>query len=391
MQGEGLLPVGFDSWISAAFLVCYGAGQFINGRLVARSDPRRFMAAGLCASGLCNVLMAVAGNRFLMLALWALNGYATSMLWPTVIRVFSEWLDDGERARAGADVSVSIPAGMIVCYLICSAMLPVGWRFAFILAGLLLVAGAAAWFFSVGALGGRIRQKVEACRVSAPDGASGAAGGGGRKGSLTLSLFFACGLGVMIPAALFNGALKEGVASWIPKLLAADYGFVPSAASMVAVVIPAVSIAGPYAAVALTRRVFRNECITMAVLFAVSALCGLGLYLISGSGRAVPALILLAVEAACMWGVNSQLMSYVAFHFRGLGLSSAVSGTLNAILFAGSSSFTVLYGRMADASGGWRAPAIAWTAVGLAAAVCCLAGARSWARRRPGAREEEGN
>ena len=68
----------------------------------------------------------------------------------------------------------------------------------------------------------------------------------------------------------------------------------------------------------------------------------------------------------------------------GYSLSPAVSGTLNAVIFAGSSCFTVLYGRLADVSGSWLPTAAVWTCAGLCAAAAGAAWSGSWKRRMPG-------
>ncbi len=379
MQASGVLREGDDGWISAAFLLCYAAGQLVNGRLVTRIHPRYSMSAGLALSGICNLLMPVAGSWVPMLAIWSVNGYACSMLWPTVIRVFSEWLDDSERPGAGTSISVSIPLGTIVCYLICSTALRTGWRLAYIVSGSLLLAGAAVWFISVGAMRERISDKTS--DVPGPELLTD--GGRVRFGPRE---FFSYGLGVIAVCALFNGALKEAVVSWTPKFLEQGYGLSPSSASLIAMVIPAVSVSGPYLGRFLNDRFFRNESMTSAVLFGISCLCCAGICLTLSAGLAAPAVILLAVSMSCMWGVNNQIMAFVPFRFSRTGLSPAVSGTLNAVIFAGSSAFTVLYGRLADGSGSWLPSVIVWACAGLVAAAAGAAGSGSWKKRMPGSR-----
>src|SRR5689334_580336 len=41
--------------VASALQVAYGAGKFLNGVMGDRSNPRYFMAAGLCLSGLANI------------------------------------------------------------------------------------------------------------------------------------------------------------------------------------------------------------------------------------------------------------------------------------------------------------------------------------------------
>ena len=47
MENDGLFGGGFDSYISTAFLVCYGTGQFINGRLAGRIPPLMYGSSSM--------------------------------------------------------------------------------------------------------------------------------------------------------------------------------------------------------------------------------------------------------------------------------------------------------------------------------------------------------
>ncbi|MBQ7592500.1 MAG: MFS transporter [Clostridia bacterium] len=376
MTAAGLFPTGFDGYVSAAFLVFYGAGQFINGRLTSLVRPGLFASAGLLGSGVANILMAFAGNRFLFVALWAVNGFCCSMLWPTVIRVFSEWLDTAERNRASTNISPSIPAGSILCYLICYFMLKLDWRAVFILSGSLLCAGSAVWFTATTLL----RKDVAARSLRIADEELPDAGSTKKK--LTPAYFFAAGLGIMAVASIVSGTLKEAVISWIPTYLTENFGFLSSDSALISVLMPLISVAGPYFAVYIDRKFFRNECATVGMLFALSAFFHL-LIVLFFRDLAVPAVILLSLSSACLWGVNTMLMTYTCYHFRRSGLSAAVSGTLNAAVYLGSSSFTYIYRGINEASGSWDPVVAVWAVMGTAGCLFCFLGAKSWKKRRP--------
>lgn len=377
MEKSGLFEGGFDSYVSTAFLVFYGAGQFINGRLAGRIPPEISAAAGLFGSGVSNILMAVFPYRAVFILLWAANGFFCSMLWPTVIRIFTEWLDDRERGLATANISPSIPVGSVICYLISSAMLKLRWQYVFILSGSLLCAGALVWSVSVRLLRGNIRRKAEEVQKSLTADAE-----TGSKKKLSPAYFFAAGLGVMAVLSVMSGGLKEAVIGWIPTYLTDCFDYEPSFSALVSTLMPIAGIAGPYIAIMINKRL-DNEALTVAVLMGISAAVN-GVILVSGNRTAWVAIAMLALSTACMWGINTMLMTFTCYHFRSAGLAAAVTGTLNALVYVGSSSFTYIYRVVNESAGSWLPVVAIWTALGTA---CCLFGighSKAWKNRRPG-------
>lgn len=375
MSEAGALAEGADGLISAAFLIFYGSGQLINGLLAMKISPRVMIPVGLIGSGAANLLMPAAdGNTAVYIVLWSANGFFCSMLWPSVIRVLTLWMTKEERERSAANVSPSIPLGSIGCYLISFFMLDTGWENVFFVSGTALVAGGILLTVYMAAISGIIKERTA-------EGTEEIENGGGVR-RLSLKLLLSCGLAVMICASFFNGTLKEAVISWIPKYLSVSHGIASSNAALISALMPAVSVAGPYVAAFLNKRFFDNECTTVAVLCGVSAAANLIIFLLGKSP--VLSVAMLAVSNACMWGINTMLMTYTTYRFSRMGLSTAVSGVLNGTVFIGSSSFTVIWGKLADSSG-WRAAVLAWTVAGTVACAVCLAGSAGWKKRRPAA------
>lgn len=377
MIAAGLFSPQFKGYILSAFLVGYGAGQFINGRLAVRFSPPGMVFLGLCGSGVCNLLMAVFTPKWLLLAIWGLNGYMTSMLWPSIIRIFSEWMTEKQRQRAGANISPTIPAGMLCCYLITYLALRFSdWHGVFIASGLLLIAGAFVWAFGMKRL--RSYSEKMTSRESGPSSAPGA----GAKPSLTFRIFFSTGLFAIAIAAFFNGTLKDAVISLVPSYLTDTLSVKPSTASLISTLIPIFSVAGPYFAIWLNRKFFDNECRTVGVLFSISLVCNLAVLLLAGVFPVLP-IIFISVSVASMWGVNTMLLTYSPYHFGRMGISSAVTGTLNCIAYIGSSSFTSIFTTISVSSAGWNTVVLLWTALSLTAAGICFLLSRTWKARRP--------
>ena len=130
------------------FAIVYAAGQLINGALVDRISPRRYITAGLVLSGLCNLLFAVVGDYRLMLPLWALNGAAQSMLWTPIVRLIAVWFKGERRTRVSFGMSMTLVLGNVAAWAISGLLAAqVGWKMSFVIpAALILSVGLLVYF-----------------------------------------------------------------------------------------------------------------------------------------------------------------------------------------------------------------------------------------------------
>ncbi|MBO5702189.1 MAG: MFS transporter [Clostridia bacterium] len=381
MTEAGLLDKSFGGIISAAYLIFYGAGQFINGRLGVRVSPKLMVAIGLLGSGCSNLLMGSMSNKYVFLVLWAANGFFNSMLWSPIIRVFTDWMTQSQRLKAGANVSLTIPVGMTLSYSISALMLDIAnWRAVFIACGSLLCIGGAIWIIGISGLKPYIKTMSERnSELIKPNLTSD--GDKTTKPSLTLKLFFGTGIVFIAIIALFNGSLKDAVLSWAPTYLQDTYNFNDAQASLVSTLLPLFSVAGPYVAIFIDKHIFKNEVATSGVMFAVAGISLVAVVLLKGSMPLV-AVALLALSMCCMWAVNTMILTFVPYRFGGLGISSAVTGTLNCTAYISASSCTVLYGSMAK-SQNWSATVLVWTAFAICGAIACFGLAALWKKFRP--------
>lgn len=198
---------------------------------------------------------------------------------------------------------------------------------------------------------------------------------------LTPAVFIATGLPAVAVAAVFNGALKEAVIQWIPQLFVSRFGMSDSTAALIATCVPLLGIAGPYLAIWINGRFTHNECFTAAMLYGIS-FTGLLILSLTGLHRTLPSVILIAVSVAAMWGVNTAFLTYLCYHFGGMGISSAVSGTLNCFIFFGSALSSELYGR-SGAGLGWTATVYIWCATAAAAVAASVIAGFVWNKKKP--------
>jgi sugar phosphate permease len=80
--------------------LAYGVGQLINGQLAERWNPRKLLALGLLASAALNVLFGMATALYMLIFIWACNGYVQALGWPPTMRTAANWFPPLQRGRA---------------------------------------------------------------------------------------------------------------------------------------------------------------------------------------------------------------------------------------------------------------------------------------------------
>lgn len=378
----GLIDSNFSGIISAAYLIVYGAGQFISGRLGVKYSPRTLVAVGLFGSGFMNILMGLNSISFLFIVIWALNGFFSSMLWAPIIKIFAEWMEEGARYRAGANFSLTTPVGMIGSYLLSSYLLSfASWRVVFVICGVILIISCTVWLLGLSSIKERVAATAAAVAKQAQQMISQTNSSSAQKKRLTLSLFIASGLLIVAVVAMLNGTLKDSVVDWIQKYLVDTFSVSDSHAALISTLLPLFTIAGPYIAVLLDRHVFHNEIATSFVLFLGTAIA-IAAVLIPGLSSPIFSVLMFGTAMSLMRGVNSMVMTYVPYRFGHLGISSSVSGVLTGLCYIAGSSCEIVYGNLAG-DGIWTSTILLWVTFALIGTVFCAAFAWLWKKKRP--------
>jgi len=130
--------------ILAITAISYGLSKFIMGSVSDRSDPRKFMAAGLLLTACCNFAFGMASSYYAHLALWSLNGFAQGMGWPPCGRSMGHWYSESERGLTFSIWNTSHNVGGGVAGLIAAWAVTKygGWQYAFFVPGILAAIGS---------------------------------------------------------------------------------------------------------------------------------------------------------------------------------------------------------------------------------------------------------
>ena len=88
--------------------VTYGVGQLISGWLGDRIKPRYLMFIGLMISAGMNICVPLFSRPAEMLVFWCINGFAQALMWPPMVRLLSDYLDQDTYKKSCVWVSWGI-------------------------------------------------------------------------------------------------------------------------------------------------------------------------------------------------------------------------------------------------------------------------------------------
>jgi OPA family glycerol-3-phosphate transporter-like MFS transporter/OPA family sugar phosphate sensor protein UhpC-like MFS transporter len=126
----------------------YGISKFGNGFLADRSSSRAFLAVGLVASAVMNILFGFSSAVVTMGVIWMLNGWFQGMGFPPCARLITNWFPPKELATRFSiwNSSHCIGGGLIL--ILCAYLVTnYGWRSCFFVpAGIALACATFVWF-----------------------------------------------------------------------------------------------------------------------------------------------------------------------------------------------------------------------------------------------------
>lgn len=326
--------------VSSFFFFAYGAGQLLNGLLCHKYDSRLFIFAALMLAAVANFCMPFCDSVSAMKWFWLLNGIVQSVLWSSLVKLQSEYLNEKDIGRSIIVMSTTTASGTFIAYGLSALNIAFfSWRITFYIAAALLIASGFAWLFGIGYVQKHlpkfdikktVQTKNGKC-ISAP---------------IIFSLCLVCAF------AAANGFVKDGINIWMPNLLFEVYDIESYFSIILTLLLPLVSIFGAYLA-KLAYQKIPNDVLLIGLFFVVGGgLTALIFWLYQDTMFGTVALF--AVVSCIIAAVNNLITAAIPFRLRTVGRSGFFAGILNAFCYAGSTLTSFLLGALADKSG-WNA------------------------------------
>lgn len=349
------------SLITTALFVSYGAGQLIFGAIGDRVSSIKMIFFGMLATSILNLFMLFfSGNVPFMTATWFLNGFAQAIMWPSLAKITSDYLDVDGYKNSCVSIAVASNVATVGMYVISPLLLYVmPYKMIFLLCGAVGILMTIWWKIKIPFYEGR-REKI-ATSVLEPRGNFTKKGIG--------SGVFVMLSGICI-AICIQGILKDGITTWTPSFIKEVYNLPSSLSILITVTIPIFSIISYKMGGYIHRRFIKNEIFCASVFFLTASLAS---FLLSAvyRGNPIVCVLLAGVITGCMHGVNLMLICMIPGRFEKGGNVALVSGVFNFVSYAGSSISTYLIAKFAEIYN-WQKTVLLWAVLSALGMLICL-------------------
>ena len=363
VEATGFSKTQLSMAVTGSFIT-YGTGQIISGFLGDRLSPKRLMACGLGVTALINMILPFFENPYIMAGLWCVNGFAQAFMWPPLVRIMVAVFTEEEYKHATVTVSYGSSAGTVLIYLLSPIIISfLGWKSVFRIASLCAIIMIPVWL--------RLCPEVT---VSRSEKAKSEGGTSGALKVLFTPMMIACMLAIVL-----QGALRDGVTTWMPSYISETYSLGSAVSILTGVALPLFSIFCFRITEYVYVRHIRSPLTCAAVVFGVGTLAAAVLLLVTGHS-AIASIACTAVLTGCMHGVNLLLICMLPHYFKSTGRVSLISGVLNACTYVGSAASTYLT-PLIMGDGTWSVTVLSWLITAALGTLLCLFCIPAWRKR----------
>ena len=325
--------------VASFFFFSYGAGQIIHGMLNKYYKPRYIIALGLGLSAVWNLLMPIASYR-MMIVLWTLNGLTQSVLWTTLTRVESMYLDDFSLKKAVIIMGTTVATGTCVIYGASAFFVEfLNWKYAFYFSALMMSAAATLWFIGYGKIIRRVAPRIP--KVAAEKK------GEKQKGIASgLVLFFV----VIFLFSTLHHLIKDGLVTWTPSIFYELYGLPESYSILLTLGLPLLSLPSSILCVQMNRKI-KDHVFLCGFFFAFALIFVTVMVLCLPLNIWWITLVCFAASVLAMSSLNNIITSLLPLQMRDRVDSARTAGFVNAFCYLGSTIATYSLGALADGYG----------------------------------------
>ena len=350
--------------LQTVFALVYACGQLVNGAIVDRVSARRHILLGLCFTGLFNLLFGLATQYWMLVAIWALNGAAQSMIWTPEVKLMSVWFKGRRRSQVSFCITLTLIAGNLSAWVLSGTVASaLSWRWSFIIPAVWAVfAGVASWSI--------LRDYPQAGEDLGDDEAAVGDAPAGPKMPFRVTLLFT-GLAEILICCVCNGFVRDGIITWAPTIIANLKGVGGLNPTMMSLVIPLLNLVGVLAARKVYAAFNRSARRCVGYLMLLSGL--LALLLMPLGSTVYTCVLLLGLCCSATYGISPMLTTFIPMEYERAGRVGLVAGMMDSFIYIGSALAGVVTGAVSD-SFGWRTVFALWSA---AAVLACAAGLMS--------------
>lgn len=332
------------------FFFAYGIGQVFNGAFCKRYNIKWVVFISLIVSASINLVIGFSTNFAIMKWLWLVNGFVLSMLWPTLVRMFSETMPQSKLGTSSVVMGTTVATGTLVIYGLSSLFASFNkFKLSFYTAGIAVIVVAFIWIvFYNKAISGAKNERME--DTSAEKSESKSVSDDCCKAS-EKKILFAC-ISVLCFFAVGVNLIKDGLTTWVPSILKDEFSLSDSISILLTLFLPILAVFGNASALKTHKMIpdYVSHCV---IVFGLVAILVLGIIGSLALKLVVCMLIGLVAVNFLASSLNSLITSIFPLFMREKVNSGLFAGILNGFCYLGSALSSYGLGVIAD-NFGWN-------------------------------------
>ena len=349
------------------FFFAYGIGQIFNGIFCKKYNIKWMIFISLFVSATINLVIATSTNFYIIKWLWLINGFVLSILWPTLIRLFSEVLPKKSLAASSVVMGTTVATGTLIVYGTSSIFAIFdNFKLSFYLAGITVIIVAVIWMlFYNKSVNDTVKEKdTEEIELKSNNEVATE-----KQDDYSQKKIFMTVICIVCFCAIGVNLIKDGLTTWVPSILKEEFHMSNSLSILLTLFLPVLAMFGNAFALGVYKKIpdYVNH---LAVIFAAIAVF---IGVIIGSltfELVIPMLAGLIIVNFLASSLNSLITSIFPLFMRGKVNSGLIAGVINGFCYVGSAISSYGLGVVADKFG--------WIAVFILLIGFCLATAILW-------------
>ncbi len=334
-------------------LITYGVGQLIAGYMGDKFNSIRIVTVGLLLSMAMNFLVGLSDNIYSIMVLWAVNGFAQSLLWPPLVKIMLSVFSVEQYKKSCSFVVISSSFATVLIYLLVPLSISYfSYNFVFFVSAIVALVVAAVWKFGTKNI--RLDTNIKFSRSKT-------------KQSFR-SIIVTCNLLPIMIIITLQGMLREGVTVWMPAFVSENFNQSAQSSIFMTILLPIFSIVAITVTRFLSKKI-HNELTLSAGFWCLSFISCIVLF--AWMDNMALSLITLTTLTSCMHSINLLLIGNLPAKYIKFNNMSTISGILNSCTYVGSTVATYAIAEIAD-SVGWSGNIICWIGITFVGFILCL-------------------
>lgn len=321
--------------VSTLYFLAYGAGQIFNGIMCKRYNKQIVCFCAVAVSAAINLTVFFGAPFYALYPLWVVNGFAQSVLYPTLMLTLSENLHTKYRSAAAIAMSSGTTVGTFAIYGIGACFsLPENFKYAFLIAASVMLVAGVVWL----PVGKNLRKSDVEVKPEEKKNVE-------KSGKLGIGLVLLFELSLF---AFVSYAIGGGLGTWTPTIVKELFGLSNGMSAFLSAFLPFFAVFN-----AVVSEFAYKKCkgirLASTVLFGIALAISVVLLFVMRVNGILLLIMLILLRLAV--GAETHLMTAVVPLFKsGKCNAGFMSGFLNGICYLGNSISSLALGLIADTS-----------------------------------------